>query len=91
MTQSWPVDRKVDLVLKGMQRRRPVTELCREAGISPTQYYRWRQEFIDAARMGLAQPADELGTLQERIQLLEVENAHLRRQVRLLQDLSVED
>jgi transposase-like protein len=68
-----------------------MTELCREAGISPTKYYRWRQEFIDAARMGLAQPADELGALQERIQLLEAENASLQRQVRLLQELSQED
>lgn len=89
--QPWPVDRKVDLVLQGLLGRRPVTELCREAGVSPTCYYQWRQQFIHAAQAGLAHPEAERCKLEERIRQLEAENTTLQQRVRLLQDLCVAD
>lgn len=85
--QSWPVDRKVALVLEGLRGHRPVTELCREAGISPVRFCQWRDQFIDAGRAGLACPEAGNCTLEDRIRLLEAENASLRRQVRILQEL----
>ena len=89
--RTWPVERKIDLVLKGLRGQRPVTELCREAGISPTRYYRWRHEVIDAARIGLTHPEAEQYAMQERIKQLEAENAHLRREARVFQELCVAD
>jgi transposase len=89
--RTWPVERKIDLVLKGLRRQRPVTELCREAGISPTRYYRWRQEVIDAAKTGLAHPEPDQSALQERIRQLEAEVSYLQRQARVFRELCVAD
>jgi len=83
----WPVDRKVNLVLEGLSGHRPVTELCREAGISPVRFCQWRDQFIDAGRAGLAYTDTDPNTLEERVRQLEAENANLRRQLRVLQEL----
>ena len=85
--RSWPVDRKVDLVLEGLSGHRPVTELCREAGISPVRFCQWRDEFIDAGRAGLICAQVENSTLQGRVRQLEAENATLRRHIKILQEL----
>jgi transposase len=85
------VERKLGIVLKGMRGNRPVKELCREAGISPTSYYHWQRQVIDAARIGLAHPEVENDALKEHIQQLEAEIAGLQRQVRVLKELCVAD
>jgi transposase-like protein len=85
------IDRKLDIVLERMRGNRPVRELCREAGISPTSYYQWQHQIIDAARTGLAHPEAENWALKERIRQLEAENAGLQRQVRLLRELAIAD
>ena len=89
--QPWPVERKVEVVLEGLRGRRPVTELCREAGISPACYYQWRTQFVNAARTGLAHPEAERRALKERVQQLEVENASLQTRLQIFQELSVAD
>jgi transposase-like protein len=89
--QPWPVEQKVSLVLEGLRRRRPVTELCREAGISLARYYQWREQFIDAARLGLTHSEAERHALEERVKQLEAENASLQRRVRIFQELCVAD
>lgn len=86
-SQGWPTDRKVALVLAGLRGDRPVAQLCREAGISPTRYYQWRKEFIAAARDGLAGSDLKPHSLMERIEQLEAENANLRVQVHIFRDL----
>jgi transposase-like protein len=85
--QHWPADRKVALVLEGLRGHRPLTELCREAGITPVRFCQWRDQFIDAGRAGLACPQAGKCTLEERVKRLEAENASLRRQVQILQEL----
>ena len=89
--RTWPVERKVDLVLQGMSGERPVAELCRTAGISRACYYHWRQEFMDAGRAGLARPQIATCSLEERIRQLEAENAPLHKSLRVFQELSVVD
>jgi len=84
---GWPAERKASLVLEALQGRRPVIELCREAGVSPVRFVQWRDQFIDAGRAGLTEPHAECRSLEERIRQLEAENASLRRQVRILQEL----
>jgi transposase len=85
------VERKLDIVLKGMRGDRPVKELCRQAGISPTSYYHWQHQVIDAARIGLTHPEVENGALKEHVQQLEAEVASLQRQVRVLKELCIAD
>jgi len=88
---AWPTARKMDLVLEGWLKHRPIRELCREVGISPARYYEWRQQFIEAARMGLAHPEVERHSLEVRLRQLEVENAVLERRARVFQELCVAD
>ncbi len=85
--RSWPADRKVDLVLEGLSDHRPLTDLCREAGISPVRFRQWRDQFVDAGRAGLIYSEAKSDTLEERVKQLEAENAGLRRQVKILQEL----
>jgi len=91
VSAQWPVDRKVNLVIEGLRGQQPVTQLCREAGVSTAHYYRWRQQFLDAARAGLAEPETAPGILKERIQQLEAENASLQRQIQIYRELCVAD
>ena len=88
---SWPAACKMDLVLEGWLKHRPITELCRKVGISPARYYEWRQQFIKAAQMGLAHPEAERHTLEERLGQLEAENVVLQRRARVFQELCVAD
>ena len=88
---EWPADRKIGLVLEGLQGQRTVAELCRETGISTACYDQWRKEFLDTARTGLANFLAHHHTLSERIRQLEAENAHLQAQVRIFRDLAVAD
>ena len=90
-SQVSQVERKLDIVLKGMRGNRPVKELCRQAGISPTSYYHWQHQVIDAARIGLTHPEVENGALKEHVQQLEAQIAGLQRQVRLLKELCIAD
>jgi transposase len=89
--QASQVERKLDIVLKGMRGNRPVRELCREVGISPTSYYHWQHQVIDAARIGLAHPEVENDALKEHVRQLEAEIVGLQRQVRILKELCVAD
>ena len=85
------VERKLDIVLKGRRGNRPVKDLCREVGISPTSYYHWQHQVIDAARIGLAHPEVENSALKEHVQQLEAQIASLQRQVRVLKELCIAD
>ncbi len=87
----WPVERQVSVVLEGLRGHRPVTEICREVGITTTRYYQWRDRFLRAGRNGLAQSEVEHHQLEERINRLETENHHLRVEKEILQGAAFED
>ncbi len=89
--QPWPLERKVSLVLEGLRGQQPVTELCRQRGISTSCYYQWRDRFLQAGRDGLAEIETEQHELEERIQKLEAENAALRLEKEILQSACLED
>ncbi len=91
LKQSGPGDIKVDVVLEGLRGHRPVVDLCREAGISPSRYYQWRQQVIGAARDGLAYPRAEHRALEERVRQLEAENTLLKRRLQIFQDVCMAD
>ncbi len=87
----WPVERQVSVVLEGLRGHRPVTEICREVGITTTRYYQWRDRFLRAGRNGLVQSAVEYHKLEERINQLETEHHHLRVEKEILQGAALED
>ena len=89
--QSWPVERQVSLVLEGLRSYRPVTEICRQAGIPTSRSYRWRDQFLKAGREGLAQSDTERQQMEERIHELEAENEVLRIEKEIFQEICLED
>ena len=52
MKKKWSPEEKLAVVLDGLKGR-PVRDLCREYGISETQYYKWREEAINGMKQGL--------------------------------------
>jgi len=73
--RKWSVEEKLAIVLEGMRGERSVSEICREHGISQTQYYRWREEFLESGKQGLSggsgsRELDELRREVERLQKL---------------------
>ena len=66
------------MVLQGLRGEDSIAELCRREGLHQNQYYRWRQEFLEAGRNRLAgdrereATSDEVKSLrQEAVQLQE--------------------
>jgi len=66
---------KTSIVLEGLKGR-PVTEICNEYQISQTQYYRWRDQFLESAPKVF-----EAGQSSKREARLDAENKKLKRLV----------
>ena len=68
MKKSRLSDNQILAILKQAQAGTPVTELCREHGMSSASFYQWRAKFggIDASMM-------------KRLKELEAENARLKK------------
>jgi len=49
--RKWTAQEKLAIVLDGLKSR-PIKEICREYGISETQYYRWRDQAIEGMKNG---------------------------------------
>ena len=68
MKKSRLSDNQILAILKQAQAGTPVTELCREHGMSSASFYQWRSKFggMDASMM-------------KRLKELEAENARLKK------------
>lgn len=68
MKKSRMSDNQILAILKQAQAGTPVTELCREHGMSAASFYQWRAKFggMDASMM-------------KRLKELEAENARLKK------------
>jgi transposase-like protein len=53
LAEYWRADEKVEIVMTGMTNRIPVTMLCKLNNLSPSQYYEWREKFIQQGKEGL--------------------------------------
>ena len=49
---KWSTEKKYEVVLRSL-RGEPVADICRENGVSPTLFYRWRDDFLRGAQSGL--------------------------------------
>jgi len=49
--KEWTSEEKLAIVLDGLKGV-PVAEICREYGISETQYYKWRDVGIESLKTG---------------------------------------
>ena len=57
-TRKWTTEQKVAVVLEGLRGQKSVSDLCREHQIVQSQYYKWRDRFLDGGSKGLSSPAD---------------------------------
>lgn len=60
--RSWSSSQKMRIVLKGMEPGIDIAALCRQEGLSPTQYYSWKKQLVSSAEAvfgGKRGPASE--------------------------------
>jgi transposase-like protein len=47
--RSWSSSDKMRIVLKGIEPGVDIATLCRQEGVSPTQYYSWKKQLVSSA------------------------------------------
>jgi len=63
---------KVAILRKHLLEKMPISEVCEQSGINPTQFYRWQQEFFEHGAAAFDRPrANTSGKDQRRIEALE--------------------
>ena len=70
--RKWTSEAKAQVVLSGL-RGQPVAEICNDYGISQSQYYLWRDQFLSKASK-----AFDTQKVSQQQQQLERENKHLK-------------
>ena len=50
---KWTIEEKLGIVLEGLKGQRQISEICREHKVSQTQYYKWRDRFLEGGKKGL--------------------------------------
>lgn len=71
-------EEKIRIVLEGLRGEISVAELCRREGLSPTVYYRWSKDFLEAGKNGLVRDTRRDATANE-VRDLKAENDALKR------------
>lgn len=52
-SKKWSDEEKFAIVIEGIKNSMPVAEICRKYGVSQTNYYKWRDKFLEGAKKGL--------------------------------------
>ncbi|MEM3846676.1 MAG: transposase [Candidatus Parvarchaeota archaeon] len=47
-------DEKFNIIMESLKTDISITELCRKYGISVSQFYKWKDQFFEEAKSGLA-------------------------------------
>lgn len=68
---------KLRIVMKGMESGVEVSTVCRQEGISPTQYYAWKKQLMASAE-AVFSPAKAEGRASSREADLEAELARMK-------------
>jgi transposase-like protein len=72
--RQWDSKTKAMIVLQGL-RGKPITEICKEHQIAQTQYYQWRDQFLNNA------PKIFDPDISQRESKLQTENAKLKHMI----------
>jgi transposase-like protein len=51
--RKWQIDEKLAIVLEGIKQTKSVSEICREHQIAQSQYYTWRDKFLEGGKNAL--------------------------------------
>ena len=60
--RKWTPIQKMAIILEGLKSQSTVAEICRNHGISQTQYYKWRDHFLEGAKQHLSGKANTNGS-----------------------------
>ena len=52
--RKWTAEQKLAIVMEGLRGKKAVAEICREHQLSQTQYYKWRDRFLEGGQKALA-------------------------------------
>ncbi len=52
--KQWSAEEKFGVIVQVLQGSKTVADVCREQELAPTQFYRWRDTFLEAGKQGLA-------------------------------------
>jgi transposase len=68
---------KVNIIRQHLLEKRPISDLCDEYGIKPTQFYQWQKMFFENGATAFeAQKTSEQRLRQQKMSLLETKLAH---------------
>jgi transposase len=78
---------KLDTVMEGLQGKKSIAQICRERGIKDTQYYKWKDIFLERSAEIFAGPsntelqkkAERIAELERMVGKLAVENEALKK------------
>jgi transposase-like protein len=73
--RKWDADSKARIVLAGLEGA-GIRELCRQYEIRPSQYYKWKDQFLNNSAKAFEAPSPN-----GKARRLEAENARLKRLV----------
>jgi transposase len=75
--RRFTAEEKIRIVLEGFRKELPITDICRREGISPSIYYSWLKQFMEAGKERLK--GDTLrGATSDEVNKLRQENAQLK-------------
>ena len=52
--RKWKAEEKMAIVLEGLKNEGTITDICRRHTISQSQYYKWRDRFLEIGKQGLS-------------------------------------
>ena len=75
--RKFSADEKIRIVVEGIRGEISISDLCRREKISPSQYYKWSKQFLEAGKNALTRETSRNATDDEVVELRE-ENERLK-------------
>ena len=75
--RKFSADEKIRVVVEGLRGEISISDLCRREKISPSQYYKWSKQFLEAGKNALTRETSRNATDDEVVELCE-ENERLK-------------
>jgi len=75
--RKFSAEDKIRIVVEGLRGEIPISELARRESISPSQYYKWSKQFLEAGKTALTRETSRNATDDE-VRALRDENERLK-------------
>ena len=83
--RRWKPSEKLRIVLAGLDGSVEISELCRRAGINPTQYYGWKKQLMNSAGQVFADDRKKKSSADDRL------TAELRKKDAVIAEITAEN